>query len=101
MGLVELMKYMSTATTLDKDLFISFALEKIRAFGYKLLATVPLARRKPLGMGSKRKVWVFQDMMYHKSEPPTLAAGSSRGTSTTLTAKVVSLFLYYKLPGCL
>jgi len=54
---------MSAAYTLDKHLFMSFALQEIRALGYKLLASVPLARRGPLGMGSKREVWIFKDMM--------------------------------------
>jgi len=53
--------------TLDKHLFMSFALQAIRALGYKLLASVPLARRGPLGMGSKREVWIFKDMMYTRS----------------------------------
>ena len=53
-----------TAYTLDKHLFMSFALQEIRALGFKLLASVPLARRGPFGMGSRREIWLFKDMMY-------------------------------------
>ena len=47
----------------DQHLFTSYALQEIRTLGFKLLATVPLARRGSFGMGSRREVLVFQDMM--------------------------------------
>jgi len=48
---------------LDKDLFMSYALQEIRALGYQFVASVPLARRGPLGMGSRREVLVFKNIM--------------------------------------
>jgi hypothetical protein len=52
-----------TAYTLDKHLFMSYALQEIRSLGYQFVASVPLARRGPLSMGSRREVLVFKDMM--------------------------------------
>lgn len=49
--------------TLDKHLFMSYALQEIRSLGYQFVASVPLARRGPLSMGSRREVLVFKDMM--------------------------------------
>lgn len=53
----------------DQHLFTSYALQEIRALGFKLLATVPLARRGSFGMGSRREVFVFQDMMVTPQPP--------------------------------
>jgi len=49
--------------SLDKHLFMSYALQEIRSLGYQFVASVPLARRGPLGMGSRREVLVFKDMI--------------------------------------
>jgi len=49
--------------SLDKDLFMSYALQEIRALGYQFVASVPLARRGPLSMGSRREVLVFKNIM--------------------------------------
>ncbi|KIM85181.1 hypothetical protein PILCRDRAFT_817175 [Piloderma croceum F 1598] len=49
--------------TLDKHLFMSYALQEIRSLGYQFVASVPLGRRGPLGLGSRREVLVFKDMM--------------------------------------
>lgn len=50
---------------------MSFALQEIRYLGFQLVASVPLAKRGPLGMGSRREVWVFKDTMYDRSRPGT------------------------------
>jgi len=49
--------------TLDKHLFMSYALQEIRSLGYQFVACVPLARRGAFGMGSRREVLVFKDMV--------------------------------------
>jgi len=48
---------------LDKHLFMSYALQEIRSLGYQFVASVPLARRGPFGLGSRREVLVFKNMM--------------------------------------
>jgi hypothetical protein len=42
---------------------MSYALQEIRSLGYEFVASVPLARRGPLGTGSRREVLVFKDMV--------------------------------------
>lgn len=54
---------MFIAYTLDKHLFMSYAFQEIRSLGYQFVASVPLARRGPFGMGSRREVLVFRDMV--------------------------------------
>jgi len=49
--------------TLDNHLFMSYALQEIRSLGYEFVASVPLARRGPIGMGSRREVLVFRDIV--------------------------------------
>ena len=51
------------AYTPDKHLFMSYTLQEIRSVGYQFVASVPLGRRGPLGLGSRREVLVFKDMM--------------------------------------
>lgn len=55
----------------DQHLFTSYALQEIRGLGFKLLATIPLAKRGSFGMGSRREVLVFQDMMIDSPSRPT------------------------------
>lgn len=57
------LKSVFAAYTLDKHLFMSYALQEIRSLGYQFVASVPLGRRGPLGLGSRREVLVFKDMM--------------------------------------
>jgi len=45
---------------LSKDVFAASALKEISVMGYKLEATVPLARAGMLGLGSKKEIWVFR-----------------------------------------
>jgi hypothetical protein len=42
---------------------MSYALQEIRSLGYQFVASVPLARRGPFGMGNRREVLVFKDMV--------------------------------------
>lgn len=51
------------SSSLDKHLFMSYALQEIRSLGYQFVASLPLARRGPFGMGSRREVLVFKNMM--------------------------------------
>lgn len=48
------------ASQTTKDQFISFALQEIRAMGYELHATLPMAKRGPFGLGSGRELWIFR-----------------------------------------
>ena len=58
-----LITYTTAAYTLDNHLFMSYALQEIRSLGYEFVASVPLARRGPIGMGSRREVLVFRDIV--------------------------------------
>ncbi|KAH7883568.1 hypothetical protein F5I97DRAFT_1938284 [Phlebopus sp. FC_14] len=57
---IELKRNAFGASELDKDVFTSHALQEINSMGYKLEATVPLARSGFLGFGSKKEIWVFR-----------------------------------------
>lgn len=57
------------APTTDKHLFMSYALQEIRALGYEFVVSVPLAKRGPMGMGSRREVLVFKDRQFSGSRP--------------------------------
>ncbi|EGN95769.1 hypothetical protein SERLA73DRAFT_59930, partial [Serpula lacrymans var. lacrymans S7.3] len=48
------------APELDKNVFASHALQEINMMGFRLVATVPLARSGLLGFGSRKEVWVFR-----------------------------------------
>jgi hypothetical protein len=48
------------APDLSKDVFAASALKEISTMGYKLEATVPLARTGMLGFGNKKEIWIFR-----------------------------------------
>ncbi|TFY57379.1 hypothetical protein EVG20_g8575 [Dentipellis fragilis] len=48
------------APGMDKNLFLAHILKFINDMAFKLDASVPLARRGILGLGSRREVWIFK-----------------------------------------
>ncbi|KAH7930946.1 hypothetical protein BV22DRAFT_1027699 [Leucogyrophana mollusca] len=57
---VELKRNALGAPELDKNVFAAHALQEINLMGYRLEATVCLARSGILGFGSKKEIWVFR-----------------------------------------
>jgi len=57
---VELKRNSLGAPEFDKNVFAAHALQVINSMGYKLDATVPLARSGILGFGGRKEVWVFR-----------------------------------------
>ncbi|OJA21504.1 hypothetical protein AZE42_05104, partial [Rhizopogon vesiculosus] len=57
---IELKRNAFGAPELSKDIFAASALKEISLMGYKLEATVPLARTGMLGFGNKKEIWVFR-----------------------------------------
>lgn len=57
---IELKRTAIGAPDLSKDVFAASALKEISTMGYRLEATVPLARTGMLGFGNKKEVWIFR-----------------------------------------
>ncbi|KZT30567.1 hypothetical protein NEOLEDRAFT_1082664 [Neolentinus lepideus HHB14362 ss-1] len=60
MCVIELQKSAIGAPPVDKSMFIFAVLKHILGHGYSLNASVPLARRGPLGLGGRKELWIFK-----------------------------------------
>jgi hypothetical protein len=49
-----------TAPEADKTVITGYVLKYIKQLGYKLIATVPLARKGMFGLGGRKELWMFQ-----------------------------------------
>jgi hypothetical protein len=46
----------------EKDAFNTHALAELNEAGYKLEACIQMARGAPLGLGSRRELWIFKSV---------------------------------------
>ncbi|TFK57095.1 hypothetical protein OE88DRAFT_1650672 [Heliocybe sulcata] len=60
MCVIELQKNVMGAPPVDKSMFVSAVLKHLQGHGYDLNASVPLARRGPLGLGGRKELWIFK-----------------------------------------
>ena len=54
------MPYVGAEPEVDKTVFVGWVLKYIKQLGYKLDASVPMARSGVLGLGGRKEIWIFK-----------------------------------------